>query len=185
MNKVHYYFFCYLFLSACNTDRHTPLEYKRFIENPENGFVQSCVIGDTPAQVTLVDNDYLAIQYFRSNEIDALKFQEVKDSYKGYVYFKIRLGNSENNTLEAMNSFYDHEFQDHLRLIAREDTLRCSFYLSEPFNGIKKEKELLVGFPVPPFNPAHVQIWIRPILNFHVGTTLNFDLTQERPPLTL
>ncbi len=184
MKSCYCLFFCLLFC-ACGSGRLTPIEYKGFLEDPQNGFVQFSMIGTTHAAITHIDATYLAIQFFRTNDIAPARFQEAKDSYAGFEYFKIKLTDGEDRNLQSMNSFYDFQFQEHLRLISQDDTLPCPFYIAEPYNGIKREKNILIGFPNNSLGSNTVQMWIRPIVNQHIGSLLTFDLQRQKPQIEI
>ncbi|MGQ3012522.1 MAG: hypothetical protein ACT6QS_02340 [Flavobacteriales bacterium] len=161
--------------TACGSG-HKPSDYVRFIEDPANGFVQSATKGSTSLECIYLPTDYMAVQYFKRNDIDRSEYEKVKNDMKNTLYFKIIIHGLKD--MQVPQGYFDFGFQQQIEGTLAGADLKPAFYLPEPDNTMKDEKQILIGFPVEK-TPSKCDItihWIDETDVFFSFTKLNENL---------
>lgn len=169
-----------LFFTACGAG-HKPSEYVRFVENPENGFVQSASKGSTMLECIYLPTDYMAVQYFKRNDIDRAEYEKVKNDMKNTLYFKLIIRGIKE--MEVPQGYFDFGFQQQIEATLAGSDLKPAFFLPEPDNTMKNEKQILIGFPVQKL-PSKCDITIHWVDGSDVFFSFT-DLENKQPALNI
>lgn len=133
-------------LCACGNGGLKPSELKAFVENEENGYVQTVEADNFGIRCQQAPAEYLTVLSFRSDEISAADFEKRKAGYEKFDNYRLEITAADARNLLPLSEYFSFYMQEHITKICGTDTLPCVVYHAEPFNSIEKKQHVELGF---------------------------------------
>lgn len=124
----------------------TPHAFKNFVENDENGFTN---FTETPVyrfRLLYTPPEYLAVNYFRSDDIKADDFRRMTDDYAHFDSYRLEITSGEAKAFEGLTFYFAFRMQAQLKKVCGTDTLSCIQYHAEPYNTMEGKQKIEFGF---------------------------------------
>lgn len=134
-----------LFFSACGK-KVTPLELKKYVENPENGYVQTADAGTYKIRCVYTPAEYLTVQSFRTNDIRKNDFLERKAEFDKADMYQLQITSSDAQAIPALTEYFNFYMQENIVKVCGTDTIPCMAYMAEPFNAVDHKQHIGFGF---------------------------------------
>lgn len=155
MSKHITYGAFFLLLSAgCGQKSLSPYEYKKFVENEANGYVQRTESGPYEIRCQYNPAEYMAVNELRDNRIDRKQFETLRDDFKQMDNYTLSIRSKDPSALAGSQSYFSFHMQDRVKKVCNADTLPCLAYHAEPYNAIKGEQYIHIAFEPCGGNPT-------------------------------
>lgn len=133
-------------ISGCRK-KLSPDQYKSWVENPSNGYNKKVFNKNVEMQCLFQPRDYAAARLYFNNMDSYKGLDDAKKELGDHSYFLLKLS-AKPEKMEEILTYVYFDLEKDLKLILRGDTLRPSYYLAEPYNGVTPYQVVTVGFPV-------------------------------------
>jgi len=155
-NKVITVFSLMLFLYSCDSSL-TPYEFKKYVENDENGYISNIDNGTFSIQLLYTPPEYLAVSYLRSNKIKSSDFKTLVDGYQDFDTYKLSIRSDDPKSMGGISSYLSFYMQPQIKKVCGTDTAECIIYQAEPYNAIDGQQKIEIGFQK---NNCNQEAWI-------------------------
>lgn len=172
MNRyIPYGLFLLAVCTGCGGKSLRPSEYKKFVENEANGYVQKTESGPYALRCIYTPPDYMAVNELRSDDIDGGAFRQLKKEYEKMDSYALSITSADPRALERFQPYFSFYMQENVRKVCDGDTSECTAYHAEPFNAIKGEQYIHIGFPAAgcPSQTETILLKDTPFLSENVG----------------
>jgi hypothetical protein len=143
---------CILFLS-CGERELTPLEYVKWVENPENGLVVKKQMGNYNFLLQYQPIAYNVLNELQKEEVEAAVLQKEIESKEGLQYLTIKMSTiqkkpifSGKNLTDSIRSYLNYQIKKDFYLLEGGDTLPCQLFHYENTNGMTPYDAFVLGF---------------------------------------
>lgn len=135
-----------------------PVEYVKWIENPENGLKVEKPIGDYQFTLLYKPLEYIVLKEAKQLEIKKSELKKGVEEISDFDYFTFQIGTVKNvedvlkfgvNTNEEFQKrvdYFSFRMQNDLKLVDGKDTLQCSLFHFERTFGIAPYCTFVLGF---------------------------------------
>lgn len=181
MNRLPIIFLIFLFIFAftgCGGSSLSPSEFKKHIENKENGFVKQINVSPFTLSCMYMPSEYLTVNYFRSNNIIEDEFVQKKSEYVDFSMFRIEISADDPRSFYGLEEYLNFYMQEDIVQVCGEDVYPCIVYHAEPFNSIKNKQLIEVGFTAFPCREFEIVLSKTPFSNENLAFVFN---TSELP----
>jgi len=134
-----------LLLAACGK-KATPLELKKYVENPENGYVQTADAGAYKIRCMYTPAEYLTVQSFRTNDIRKADFLDRKNEFDKVEMYRMEITSDDARAIPALTEYFNFYMQENIVKVCGTDTVPCMAYMAEPFNAVDHKQHIDFGF---------------------------------------
>lgn len=136
-----------LLVMGCGEGAMRPSEYKKFVENEANGYVQKTQSGTFEIRCLYTPAEYMAVCELHSDDINADQFETLKTDYAQMDNYTLSIQSADGHAFDGLQTYFSFYMQQHLQKVCGTDTTDCVAYHAEPFNAIKGEQYIHFGFP--------------------------------------
>lgn len=181
--RISYFYVGILFLlmlAGCRKSL-SPNEYKAWVENPENGYVQTVNNGNTAIKVLMQPKQYSAAQLYYNSQGEYASLKEAENAIGNHVYFKVQI-QGESKELDFFKNYIFFNMERDIYLLTDGDSIPPSYYLAEPLNGVSPYQIVVVGFPEEFVSGEKVDLRISPSALFPEGAALLFEKMNVNIP---
>jgi hypothetical protein len=131
-----------LLLTACR-QRVAPSAYKKFVDNPDNGYIQALQTNTGKINCLYRPLDYAVVSELRSDHISSREFKSVKQELEGMEYFTLSVPYTD---MQEQPEYYFYQMQSAIKLVQSKDTSDCVLYHAEQGGGINGRQDILLSF---------------------------------------
>ena len=154
---------CTVFFGACkNLTVLKPLDYIKWVENPENGLTKVHASVMVDFNLTYVPNEYLALRACSLNVVDTCYLDYLED-LSATNHFKLEISSRDGSDPMLLNlaeksayyqrmEYYNSWLRNDVNCMSGTDTLAFSFLHTERYYGISNKITILLAFDKPQTN---------------------------------
>ncbi len=153
-------------LTACQgvPDKLPAEALTRWVEDPDNGCLQTQVRGELEYALLYKPTDYILAQELQKGQLTQANTAERRQSLEDFACFTLRVKsnkggevlvarNGDNELYHLRNLYYSYEFGQDIQLITGQDTVPCALYHFVNHYGISPYVDFMLGFDL----SAHTQ----------------------------
>jgi hypothetical protein len=147
------YLLSYILLLGCGEKELTPLEYVKWVKNPENGLQLNKQIENYNFLLQYQPIEYTVINELQQEEIEDKILKKGMKSKEGLQYLTFKMATVENKAIFSGNSLTDsvrnylnYEIKKDFYLLENGDTLLCKLFHYENTNGMTPYDAFVLGF---------------------------------------
>lgn len=182
MRKLIYLFILLLVLVSGCREKLSPADYKKWVEDPANGYEKRIINENLEMWVLLQPRDYAAAHLFLGAPGSYKNLDEARKDLGKHSYFLIRLA-AEKNTMNAVSVYIFGELENDIKLVCEKDTFSASYYLAEPYDGVTPYQNITVGFPVLLDHKKNITLWIDSSILFQQPVTISYQDRNKKLPV--
>lgn len=139
----------------------SPLDFKKWVEAPENGLVQSEFGTTNNYSLQYKPLEYVVINEKKQLEVEASEVEARKAQLQDLQYFTLRVrpnegnhdilttGNAAEQDYFTKADYYSYAFRDDIKLVANQDTLNCCLFNMIQSYGLTPHTDFVLAFPTP------------------------------------
>ncbi|HTM64953.1 MAG TPA: hypothetical protein VL093_01415 [Flavipsychrobacter sp.] len=148
-----------LLFCSCRQSLLTPAEYVSFIENKDNGFVKSAVIGDWMYKVQYRPSTFIYLQEAKNHSFNKETYELRRKQLKGWIFFNVytshtktskmaplRLISSNLDEYNSLLNYYLTQNKNNFMLYTPRDTVYPQVYVFENNYNLSPEDVFVVAF---------------------------------------
>ena len=126
--------------------RMTPAAFRQYVEDPANGFVQAMSTGTCEIRCTYLPPAYLALRSFRGGDIEKAEYGRREAEYGGMDTYRLEVTAADGRMPARLGEYFSYYMQADIVQTCGTDTLPCTAYLAEPYNGVDRKQNIEIGF---------------------------------------
>jgi len=136
---------------ACDEGGLSPIEYKKWVEDENNGLKQELVVDSIIFLLQYTPVDYLVVNEKKSEEITATELHTMREKRKALVCFKLTILNPDRTgyfsqaSEKSFGAYHLFSIENDFKLTCNADTIDCLMYQYENHGGISPDC-MLIGF---------------------------------------
>lgn len=169
-------------LFGCGGGKLSPSDLKKYVENPENGFVQVVNTGTYRISCMWEPAEYVAVNYFRSDKIKKEEFEPKRKAYSDFELYRLEIRSSDPKNMKSLTEYFSFYMQDDIRMVLGGDTVSCEVYHAEPFNAISGTQNIEFGFSSVKGSPREILFLDTPLFGNAEDFVFVFDIENIKVP---
>lgn len=126
--------------------RMTPAAFRQYVEDPANGFVQAVSAGAFEIRCTYLPPAYMALRSFRNTGIEEAEYALREAEYGDTDTYRLEVTSADGRGLARLGEYFGYYMQADIARTCGTDTLPCTAYHAEPYNGVDRRQHIEIGF---------------------------------------